>query len=166
MRAAIDACFRAGLRLAWLGLRAYFAIFRPKIRASVVLVHWEGQLLLVTNSYRKGQGFPGGMLKWREDPRQGACRELEEEVGLAIRPDGLHFLGVFVRKEWGAEIELHAFGLEFDQEPTPEIDQREVVEAVFFSVEEAARRLPESRDLIERFAEAGSMLVRSPAEGT
>ena len=166
MRAAIDACFRAGLRVAWLGLRAYFAVFRPTVRASAVLIHWDGKLLLVTNSYRKGHGFPGGMLKWREDPRQGACREIEEEVGLAIPQDRLDSIGLFVRKEWGAEIELHAFSLQVEQKPSFEIDRREVVAAEFFSIDEAARRLPESRDLIERFAEAASMLVRSHAEDT
>lgn len=166
MRAALDACFRAGLRLAWLGLRAYFAVFHPTVRAGVVLVHWDGKLLLVTNSYRKGHGFPGGMLKWREDPREGACRELKEEVGLTISQDQLHPLGRFVRKEWGAEIQMHAFSLDVDEEPGVEIDHREIVAAEFHPIDEATRRLPESREMIRHFAETRRMLVRSRAEDT
>ncbi len=166
MRAALDTCFRAGLRLAWLGLRVYFAVFHPTVRASVVLVHWDGKLLLVTNSYRTGHGFPGGMLRWREDPRDGACRELEEEVGITASRDQLHPLGLFLRKEWGAEIQMHAFSLDVDEEPSFEIDHREVVAAEFHSIDDAAERLPESHEMIRHFAEETSMLVRSRAEDT
>ncbi len=44
----------------------------------------DGAVLLVRQSYRKGWGIPGGLLKRREGPADAARREVDEEVGLAI----------------------------------------------------------------------------------
>ncbi|MCP3986247.1 MAG: NUDIX hydrolase [bacterium] len=151
--------------MAWLGLRVFFFIFRPRLRASIVLVRWNGRLLLVTNSYRAGSGFPGGMLKWREDPQKGARRELEEEVGLSVGPEALPLFEVFPQEKWCARIELHVFALDLEREPTLEIDRREVIEAGFCTLAEASHQLPELRELLERFAAAiPGRLVGSPDE--
>lgn len=165
MNAAIDALFRAGLRVAWLGLRVVFFVLRPNIRASVVLVRAKGRLLLVTNSYRDVPGFPGGMLKWREDPLQGARRELAEEVGLRVGDEALRFLEVFPQHKWGARIQLHVFALELDQEPLLEIDRREVVAAEFCTFDQAIAALPEFGELLQRFAaQTPGTAVESGAE--
>ena len=44
----------------------------------------DGRVLLVRQVYRDGWGLPGGLLRRREDPGDGARREVMEEVGLAI----------------------------------------------------------------------------------
>lgn len=44
----------------------------------------DGRVLLVRQVYRDGWGLPGGLLRRREDPADGARREVLEEVGLAI----------------------------------------------------------------------------------
>ena len=44
----------------------------------------DGALLLVRQSYRKGWGVPGGLLKRGETPQDAARREVLEEVGLRI----------------------------------------------------------------------------------
>jgi 8-oxo-dGTP pyrophosphatase MutT (NUDIX family) len=44
----------------------------------------DGRLLLVRHSYRHRWGVPGGLLNRGEDAAEGACREVLEEVGLAI----------------------------------------------------------------------------------
>jgi 8-oxo-dGTP diphosphatase len=44
----------------------------------------DGALLLVRNSYRKGWGFPGGLLKRGERPLDAARRETYEEIGVDV----------------------------------------------------------------------------------
>ncbi len=44
----------------------------------------DGALLLVRHTYRERWGVPGGLLERGEDARDGAKREVEEEVGLGI----------------------------------------------------------------------------------
>lgn len=44
----------------------------------------DGRLLLVRHVYRSRWGVPGGLLERREEPADGARREVREEVGLAI----------------------------------------------------------------------------------
>lgn len=44
----------------------------------------DGALLLVRHSYRERWGVPGGLLQRGEDVEVGACREVHEEVGLAV----------------------------------------------------------------------------------
>ncbi len=50
----------------------------------------DGHLLLVRQSYRRdGWGFPGGLLRRREEPADAARRELREELGIDVELDGL-----------------------------------------------------------------------------
>lgn len=44
----------------------------------------DGHVLLIRQAYRRRWGIPGGLLQRREDPAAAACREVLEEVGLAI----------------------------------------------------------------------------------
>jgi ADP-ribose pyrophosphatase YjhB (NUDIX family) len=44
----------------------------------------DGELLLVRHAYRDRWGVPGGLLQRREEPDDGARREVLEETGLAI----------------------------------------------------------------------------------
>jgi ADP-ribose pyrophosphatase YjhB (NUDIX family) len=44
----------------------------------------DGQLLLVRQTYRPKWGLPGGLLRRREEPGDGARREVREEVNLDI----------------------------------------------------------------------------------
>ncbi len=152
----MDGLHRAGLRIAWLGLRVLFVVARPTVRASVVLVRVEGRVLLLDNSYRAEPSFPGGLLRWREDPREGARRELEEEVGLRVAAGELRFLEVLPQEKWRAVIRLHVYDLELEREPEVRIDRREVVHAAFRTPEEIAAALPEFTELMARVADAAS----------
>lgn len=44
----------------------------------------DGALLLVRHAYRNRWGVPGGLLNRREDPPDGARREVREEVSLDV----------------------------------------------------------------------------------
>lgn len=57
------------------------------VGAMCVVERADGAVLLVRHSYRRGWGFPGGLLKRNENPADAAAREVEEEVGLALTID-------------------------------------------------------------------------------
>jgi 8-oxo-dGTP pyrophosphatase MutT (NUDIX family) len=60
------------------------------IGAICVVERADGRLLLVRQSYRRdGWGFPGGLLRRREEPADAARRELREELGIDVELDGL-----------------------------------------------------------------------------
>ena len=59
--------------------------------ACALLVDHEGRLLLVRRAgdpYRGTWDLPGGFLEEAETPVDGLRRELREETGLEIEPDG------------------------------------------------------------------------------
>jgi len=62
----------------------------PAFRVGVVgvVLSDDRRILLARHNYRRGWGIPGGMLGWRELPRQAVHRELREEVGLEVREVG------------------------------------------------------------------------------
>jgi len=60
------------------------------VGAICVVERADGHLLLVRQSYRRGGwGFPGGLLRRREEPADAARRELKEELGIDVDLDGL-----------------------------------------------------------------------------
>ena len=60
------------------------------VGAICVVERADGHLLLVRQSYRRdGWGFPGGLLRRREEPADAARRELREELGIDVELDGL-----------------------------------------------------------------------------
>ena len=58
------------------------------VGAMCVVERDDGAVLLVRQSYRDGWGAPGGLLRRREDPADGARREAEEEVGIVVELQG------------------------------------------------------------------------------
>jgi 8-oxo-dGTP diphosphatase len=58
------------------------------VGAICVVERADGHLLLVRQSYRReGWGFPGGLLRRREEPADAAHRELKEELGIDVDLD-------------------------------------------------------------------------------
>lgn len=58
----------------------------PKYTAGAICLieRHDGHVLLIRQSYRKGWGIPGGLMRRGEDPADCARREVLEEVGLDI----------------------------------------------------------------------------------
>jgi 8-oxo-dGTP pyrophosphatase MutT (NUDIX family) len=60
------------------------------VGAICVVERADGHILLVRQSYRRGGwGFPGGLLRRREEPADAARRELNEELGIDVELDGM-----------------------------------------------------------------------------
>ena len=76
---------RVAIRIAYVGLRTYWFVFRPRIvGVKCVLVHGE-DVLLVRHTYRsRAWDLPGGSVRRREAPRDAAQREMHEELGRRI----------------------------------------------------------------------------------
>lgn len=58
------------------------------VGAICVIARPDGKVLLVRQAYRAKWGLPGGLLEKREDPADGARREVLEEVGLPVELQG------------------------------------------------------------------------------
>jgi 8-oxo-dGTP pyrophosphatase MutT (NUDIX family) len=69
---------------------------RPTISVSAgVVLDGRGRALLVRKTGTRAFMNPGGKPEPGESAAEALCRELAEEVGLAIRPDELTYLGRF-----------------------------------------------------------------------
>jgi len=130
------ALHRLALRIAWIGLRVYWRLFHPEVRGTAVLVRVDDSLLVIRNSYRRVLTVPGGRVGRHEEHRSAAARELEEETGIAVAAETLVPAGHVLCTALGSKDEVYFYELRLTQEPSIEVDGREVVEARF--VEEAS----------------------------
>ena len=62
---------------------------RKRMAASVLFFDDMGRVLLVDPVYKEPWEVPGGAVEWDESPRDGATRELKEELGLVRAPGRL-----------------------------------------------------------------------------
>ncbi len=66
--------------------KLYWFVFRPHTRGAKMLIEYNGQLLLVRNTYgKKLWTFPGGGVNKNESFYAAAIREAREEVGIHIK---------------------------------------------------------------------------------
>ena len=153
----MDRLHRLALRLAWLGLRAYWWLFRPEVHGAAVLVRVDDRLLLVRNSYRRAWTIPGGRLARGESPRDAAARELWEETGIQVEAAALVAAGRVVCTALGSRDHVSFFELRLPAEPGVRVDGREVVEARFEPEGDVVRRdlWPALRQLFEEAARPG-----------
>jgi 8-oxo-dGTP diphosphatase len=97
------------------------------IRSAAVKAWYDGKVLKVRHSYRRGWRLPGGLVHRGEDPRSTACRELHEEVGLTIKPDDLSLIW---NKQSGRR-QYYVYECQLAERPQIRIDNWEIVEARF-----------------------------------
>ena len=62
---------------------------RKRMAAGVLFFDQAGRVLLVDPVYKPGWEIPGGTVEKDESPRDAACREVKEELGLLITPGRL-----------------------------------------------------------------------------
>jgi 8-oxo-dGTP diphosphatase len=76
---------RVAIRCAYIGLRTYWFLARPRVVGVKCVVLNDDNVLLVRHTYgRRNWDLPGGTVKRREDPRDAARREMKEELGRRI----------------------------------------------------------------------------------
>jgi ADP-ribose pyrophosphatase YjhB (NUDIX family) len=89
-------------------LKIYWSIFQPESLGSAVIIQFEGEILLVRNSYGSLRwALPGGFAKSNETPEKTARREVYEEVG--VRLDNLSKVGSFRRNFYGRKDTVWVF---------------------------------------------------------
>jgi 8-oxo-dGTP diphosphatase len=83
----------------------------PKKRISAGVMLWNGnnELLLVKPNYRDRWNLPGGVVDEGEAPKQGAIREVEEELGILINKSDLHLKVVDYKPPQDIHIEIVYF---------------------------------------------------------
>lgn len=136
-RALLDRFWQLVFRVGFKVLLGYRFFVRPYHEGALVAVWSEGSVLLIRNSYRSAWSFPGGSVKRGEQPLQAACRELCEEVGLAVDPDNLRYIGAIDAVHEFQHDHCHFFELRLRQNPSLQLDNREVTVSRFVARESA-----------------------------
>jgi len=130
---AIDSLWRFLLFAAYRAQLAYWFLRRPSEDSAHIAVWCDGRILTVRNTYRRLVAMPAGGVKHRETPVEAACRELGEEVGIAVSVGQLRPAGMFVSRQQWKEDRAHVFEIELESEPQVAVDGREVASAEFSS---------------------------------
>jgi ADP-ribose pyrophosphatase YjhB (NUDIX family) len=129
----VDRGFQLAYVCAYRLMRAYWRLSHPTTHGSLVAIWNRGEVLLVRNSYVPYYGLPGGYVRRGESARDAAMRELFEEVGVSAKPEDLRLL-LEETHEWeGKHDHVQIFGLDLPTRPTVAVDNREVVEASWWS---------------------------------
>ncbi|MFB9867656.1 NUDIX hydrolase [Vreelandella sulfidaeris] len=105
--------------------------------AAAVVSDPEGRLLLVRKHNTSFYMQPGGKIDAGETALEALCRELNEELGLAVNSDQLSPLGLFTApaaNEPDTMLEAHLFSLVIDE---PVEARAEIAEARWVTREEA-----------------------------
>lgn len=102
----------------------------------------QARFLLLEVSYKSDWELPGGVVEPYESPRQGAAREIEEELGLHLRPGRLLVLDWLpAHLGWDDAVELLFDGGVLTTQTRLHLAAGEVVAAHWVSVEEAIPQL-------------------------
>ena len=96
--------------------------------SAVVLTRPDGAVVTVRKTGTERYMLPGGKWEAGESPVACAVREVDEELGVTIAPDGLTFLGRFetaTANEPGFSLisEVFAAAVDGDQRPRAEIEE-------------------------------------------
>ena len=125
---------RVAIRCAWVGLRTYWFLVRPKVVGVKCLLLNDDDVLLVRHTYgRRSWDIPGGTVKRREVPIDAARREMHEELGRVI--EDWQELGVLYVTADHHRDNLHMFQAQI-ADPQLDIDLTELAEARWFRRDE------------------------------
>ncbi|HTP22836.1 MAG TPA: NUDIX hydrolase [Solirubrobacteraceae bacterium] len=125
---------RAAIRCAYVGLRVYWFVARPKVVGVKCVVMHDDQVLLVRHTYgHRGWDIPGGTVRRREVPIDAARREMQEELGRRI--EDWQDLGVLYITTNHHRDNLHMFKTRIADRHV-DIDLTELAEASWFRRDE------------------------------
>ena len=129
----VDFGYRMAYRVAYQVMRVYWRLTRPVTRGALVAIWNNGEILLVKNSYVDYYCVPGGYIQGTETPVEAVVRELAEEVSIQVSPEALK-LGREETHTWEGKTDVVSiFDLDVDERPVFRVDNREVIDAEFFS---------------------------------
>lgn len=98
--------------------------------AAALLMGADGRTLLVRKRGTRAFMQPGGKIDAGESAVAALARELNEELGLVIKPEDAQFLGEFcaaAANEPGFEVNCQLFGLHVDSDVTPAAEIEEAL---------------------------------------
>lgn len=148
----VDRGYQLAYVCAYRLMRTYWKIAHPTTHGTLVALWNRGEVLLVKNSYVRFYSLPGGYLRKGESAHQAVIRELSEEVGVTARAEDLT-LELDETHEWEGKLDhVKIFSLELLERPTIAVDQREVVEAAWWTPERALslELFPPLRKVLEK----------------
>ena len=134
-------------------MRLYWALRRPYTHGALVAIWHNGTILLIRNSYLRYYCLPGGYVNRNETAQQAAIRELKEEIGILL-PGDMLTLALDVTHDWERKRDhVEIFAVELKERPHIKLDKREVVDADFFTPEDALKLnlFPPLRQHIEEY---------------
>jgi 8-oxo-dGTP pyrophosphatase MutT (NUDIX family) len=130
---------RAAMRCAYVGLRVYWFVLRPRVVGVKCVVVNDDEVLLVRHTYgRRSWDLPGGTARRREVPIDAARREMHEELGRRI--DDWQELGVLYISADHRRDNLHMFRAHVPDRQL-DIDLTEIAEARWFPRDDLPRDL-------------------------
>jgi 8-oxo-dGTP pyrophosphatase MutT (NUDIX family) len=131
---------RLGYRAASVAANAWWSLSGSHNRGAKCVLFNDGEVLLVRQTYgdRRTWDFPGGFVRRREEPLEGARRELGEELG--VQAPALRALGPVVVELGRRSDTVHYFVGELaDRRLSP--DHVELAELAWFRPGSLPRRL-------------------------
>ncbi len=156
MKPLVDGLYRWTYRGLYLAACVYWTVCGHRFRGVYVAVWHGGRVLLVHNTYKRGWTMPGGLVQRRETARQGAARELAEEVGIRVDAAALVYEGEFVGRYLKRHETCHLFRLDCPTPPQTQVDGREVDTAELVAPADAlVRRLHRGVGAYLRYHGAG-----------
>jgi 8-oxo-dGTP pyrophosphatase MutT (NUDIX family) len=126
--------------LYWLAYRLDLlrsVLLRPRSQGAYVAVWFNGELLLIRNSYKGVLTLPCGKIEAGEAPDAAAARELREEVGLCVEAGDLRASFQTLSTSEYKRDQVHVFDLQLGAAPSLRLDGCEVIWAGFRSCQEA-----------------------------
>ncbi len=121
---------RRAYRLAYLLLRVYWFVARPRTNGVKCVLTDGDRVLLVRHTYGRAEWeLPGGSIKARERPSSAARREMHEELGVAI--EDWTALGEISGRTRHRRETLHCFRAEL-HDPVLTLDRGEIDAARWF----------------------------------
>lgn len=161
---------RLGLRLFRL---APMKVIWPVVRiasptftvGAVALIEYDGRLLALRQSHRRGVSLPGGLVEKGEHPAQSVAREVMEETGIRIEPGDV-IATTFETKLRHIDV---LFRVLCDREPAV-VPASEATSYEWLPLDEwtdidsSTRRILQALRAVQHDPRPGSLLSASPAD--
>ena len=134
LSSSIDSLHRVAYRMAFPVWQFYLRQFQIRTQSAEVALWNNDRLLLIRNSYRQTYTFPGGFIRNDENTATAACRELYEETGISVATGQLRFSFACSHRIGKHEGHDDIYECHLADRPAVNLDNREVVEALFVTI--------------------------------